>query len=140
MARPLQVYLDDHDLDRLEAWARERGWTKSQAIRVAVRALTRRPADDPLLGLSGDIDGLPADLSANFQRYLDETFVAESPAPLPHQPPPLRQACSSIAAPGSRAAAGATNIMPRRTDCFETRSRVASRSSRPASSSPRPIA
>ena len=81
MAKPLQVYLDDYDLDRLEAWARERGWTKSQAIRVAVRALTRKPADDPLLGLSGDIDGLPADLSANFQRYLDETFVAESPAP-----------------------------------------------------------
>ena len=59
----------------------ERGWTKSQAIRVAVRALTRKPADDPLLGLSGDIDGLPADLSASFQRYLDETFVAETPAP-----------------------------------------------------------
>ena len=81
MARPLQVYLDDKDLERLEAWALERGWTKSQAIRVAVRALTRRPADDPLLGLSGDIDGLPADLSASFQRYLDETFVAETPAP-----------------------------------------------------------
>jgi hypothetical protein len=81
MARPLQVYLDDKDLERLEAWARERGWTKSQAIRAAVRALTRKPVDDPLLGLSGDIDGLPADLSANFQRYLDETFVAESPAP-----------------------------------------------------------
>ena len=80
MAKPLQVYLDDHDLGRLEAWARERGWTKSQAIRVAVRALTRKPADDPLLGLSGDIDGLPPDLSASFQRYLDETFVAESPA------------------------------------------------------------
>jgi hypothetical protein len=81
MARPLQVYLDDADLDRLEAWARERGWTKSQAIRAAVRALTRRPADDPLLELSGDIDGLPADLSARFHQYLDETFVAESPAP-----------------------------------------------------------
>ena len=81
MARPLQVYLDDKDLERLEAWARERGWTKSQAIRVAVRALTRKPADDPLLGLSGDIDSLPADLSASFQRYLDETFVAETPAP-----------------------------------------------------------
>jgi hypothetical protein len=81
MTRPLQVYLDDADLDRLEAWARERGWTKSQAIRAAVRALTRRPADDPLLELSGDIDGLPADLSASFQRYLNETFVAESPAP-----------------------------------------------------------
>jgi hypothetical protein len=64
MARPLQVYLDERDLDQLNAWARERGWTKSQAIRVAVRALTRRPADDPLLELSGDIDGLPAGLSA----------------------------------------------------------------------------
>jgi hypothetical protein len=81
MPRPLQVFLDDADLDRLDAWARERGWTKSQAIRVAVRALTRKPADDPLLELSGDIDGLPPDLSANFRRYLDETFVAESPAP-----------------------------------------------------------
>jgi hypothetical protein len=81
MARPLQVYLDDADLDRLETWARERGWTKSQAIRAAVRALTRKPADDPLLELSGDIDGLPPDLSANFQRYLNETFVAESPPP-----------------------------------------------------------
>ena len=81
MTRPLQVYLDERDLERLEAWARERGWTKSQAIRVAVRALTRRPAEDPLLELSGDIDGLPADLSANFDRYLDETFLAEPPAP-----------------------------------------------------------
>jgi hypothetical protein len=81
MARPLQVYLDDKDLERLEAWARERGWTKSQAIRVAVRALTRKPADDPLLGLSGDIDGLPADLSSSFYLYLDETVIAETPAP-----------------------------------------------------------
>ena len=81
MSRPLQVYLDEDDLSRLEAWARERRWTKSQAIRAAVRALTRRPAEDSLLELSGDIDGLPADLSANFQRYLDETFVAEPPAP-----------------------------------------------------------
>lgn len=81
MARPLQVYLDERDLEQLEAWARERGWTKSQAIRVAVRALTRRSAQDSLLELSGDIDGLPADLSQNFHRYLDETFVAEPPAP-----------------------------------------------------------
>jgi ribbon-helix-helix CopG family protein len=81
MSRPLQVYLDEADLTRLEAWARERGWTKSQAIRVAVRALTRRPAEDPLLELSGDIDGLPADLSEAFDRYLNETFVAETRAP-----------------------------------------------------------
>ena len=81
MARPLQVYLDDRDLEHLEAWARERGWTKSQAIRAAVRALTRRPTQDPLLDLSGDIDGLPADLSENFDRYLNETFVAEPTVP-----------------------------------------------------------
>jgi hypothetical protein len=77
MSRPLQVYLDDEDLARLQAWARRRGWTKSQAVRVAIRALTRPPADDPLLGLSGDIDGLPEDLSRDFDRYLGETFVAE---------------------------------------------------------------
>ena len=81
MTRPLQVYLDERDLEQLDTWARERGWTKSQAIRVAVRALTRRPAGDPLLELSGDIDGLPGDLSTNFDRYLDETFVAEPRAP-----------------------------------------------------------
>jgi hypothetical protein len=81
MARPLQVYLDDRELDGLDAWARARGWTKSQAVRVAIRALTRSPAKDPLLELRGDIDGLPADLSANFDRYIGETYVAEPPAP-----------------------------------------------------------
>jgi hypothetical protein len=81
MTRPLQVYLDERDLEQLEAWARGRGWTKSQAIRTAVRALTRRPAEDPLLDLSGDIDGLPADLSRSFDRYLDETYVAEPLTP-----------------------------------------------------------
>jgi len=75
------VYLDDQDLERLEGWTSERGWTKSQAIRSAVRALTRCPAGDPLLDLSGDIDGLPANLSARFDRYLDATFLAEPPAP-----------------------------------------------------------
>src|SRR5207247_2367323 len=44
MMRPLQVYLDERDLKSLEAWARERGWTKSQAIRAAVRAPSRRLA------------------------------------------------------------------------------------------------
>lgn len=80
MSKPLQVYLEEEDLERLEAFARERGWTKSQAIRTAVRALTRRPAGDPVLDLSGDIDGLPPDLSREFDRYLNETFVAEPPA------------------------------------------------------------
>jgi hypothetical protein len=81
MSRPLQVYLDERDLERLETWAEERGWTKSQAIRAAVRALTRLPAKDPILELSGDIDNLPPDLSANFKRYLNETYVAEPRAP-----------------------------------------------------------
>ena len=81
MSKPIQVYLDEDDLERLEAFVRGRGWTKSQAIRVAIRALTRRPAEDPLLDLAGDIDGLPADLSEHFDRYLNETFVAEPPAP-----------------------------------------------------------
>jgi hypothetical protein len=80
MTKPLQVYLEDDDLERLEAFARERGWTKSQAIRSAVRALTRRPSSDPVLDLSGDIDALPPDLSHQFDRYLNETFVAEPPA------------------------------------------------------------
>jgi hypothetical protein len=81
MSRPLQVYLDDEDLARLDAWARTRGWTKSQAVRVAVRALTRPTVDDPLLELSGDIDGLPQDLSQNFDRHLNATFVAEPLSP-----------------------------------------------------------
>ena len=80
MTKPLQVYLDDADLERLEAFAQERGWTKSQAIRTAVRALTRRPSSDPVLELSGDIDALPSDLSREFDRYLNETFVAEPSA------------------------------------------------------------
>jgi hypothetical protein len=76
MSRPLQVYLDDRDLARLEAWSRARGWTKSQAVRVAVRALVS-PSDDPLAGLSGMLDGLPTDVAEHFDRYLNETFVAE---------------------------------------------------------------
>jgi hypothetical protein len=80
MAKPLQVYLEHDDLERLEVFARERGWTKSQAIRVAVRALTRRASPHPLLELSGDIDGLPPDMSREFDRHLNETYVAEPPA------------------------------------------------------------
>jgi len=77
MRRPLQVYLDEADLDRLEAWARERGLTKSRAIRLAVRTLTRGAAEDPVLELSGMFDGLPPDVSEHFDRYLSQTYVAE---------------------------------------------------------------
>jgi len=35
---------------------------------------TTDPLDDPILELSGDLDGLPADLSANFDRYLNATY------------------------------------------------------------------
>jgi len=77
--KPLQVYLDESDLARLDSWARERGWTKSEAIRAAVRALTRGPDEDPLLSLSGIMqDRLPPDCSERFGQYLQETFVAES--------------------------------------------------------------
>jgi hypothetical protein len=79
MKRPLQVYFEGAELDRLEAWARTRGWTKSQAIRAAVRALTTAPRQDPLLELSGIVDGLPADVSERFDHYLNATFVAERP-------------------------------------------------------------
>jgi hypothetical protein len=77
MARPVQVYLEEADLKRLESWSRARGWTKSQTVRLAIRALTQPPADDPILELSGMFEGLPSDLSENFDRYLDRTYVAE---------------------------------------------------------------
>lgn len=51
--------------------------TKSQAIRAAIRALTRGPDDDPLLSMSGTVhDRLPADCSARFDHFLQETFIA----------------------------------------------------------------
>lgn len=78
MPRPIQVYLDDADLERLERWAAERGWTKSRAIRLAVRTLTRPASSDPILELSGMFEGLPADLSENFDRHLNQTYVAEN--------------------------------------------------------------
>ena len=77
MIKPIQVYLEDEEFAQLEKWASERRWSKSQAVRVALRALTGRHGDDPLLSASGMIDGLPEDLSENFDRYLQETFVAE---------------------------------------------------------------
>jgi hypothetical protein len=81
MNRPVQVYFDQEELTRLDAWSRERGWTKSQAIRAAVRALTRPAEKDALLAGSGMIEGLPADLSARFDAYLQETFVAKATRP-----------------------------------------------------------
>ena len=73
MPRPIQVYLDETELSRLEEWARERGWTKSRAIRLAIRALVRPPAGDPILELSGMFEGLPPDVSTHFDRYLAQT-------------------------------------------------------------------
>ena len=76
-AKPLQVYLDADDLARLDTWSQARGWTKSQTIRAAIRALTQPPATDALSLMNGMIDGLPADLSMHLDRYLNATFVAE---------------------------------------------------------------
>jgi hypothetical protein len=75
MDKPLQVVLEDRDYRELSAWAEQRGWTKSQAVRVAIRALTRAREQDSLLAASGFIDGLPRDLSARFDRYLKDTYV-----------------------------------------------------------------
>ena len=76
--KPLQVYLAEDEMTRLERWSKDRGWTKSQAVRAAVRALTRDDDEDPLLSLSGMVqDMLPADASGRFDRYLQETYVAE---------------------------------------------------------------
>lgn len=82
MAHALQVYLEDADFAALDAWARERGWTLSQAVRVALKALTApSPSEerDPLLSASGMVEGLPPDLSERFDHYLGLTFVAEPP-------------------------------------------------------------
>ena len=77
MSRALQVYLEDPEFEALRAWADARGWTLSQAVRVALKALTRPQEDeDPLLSASGMIDGLPADLSRRVDDYLALTFVA----------------------------------------------------------------
>ena len=79
MSRPLQVYLDDDDLARLEAWSRNKGCTKSAVVRAAIRAFTRPSERDPLLAASGMIDGLPADGAERFDQYLNQTYVAERP-------------------------------------------------------------
>jgi len=71
---------------RAQPKASARSATKSQAVRAAIRALTREDGGEPLLRASGMIDGLPADLSARFDRYLEDTFVAEASAPYRVQP------------------------------------------------------
>ena len=77
--KPLQVYMEEDELARLDAWSRRNGMNKSQAVRVALRAITRAPAEDAVLGLSGFIQGLPRDASAAIDTYLQETFVARPP-------------------------------------------------------------
>jgi len=79
MPVPVQVYLDEHEHARLAKWSKQRGWTKSDAIRAAIRAFMRAsdPDLDPLLAGSGMIRGLPPDLSENFDRYLNETYIAK---------------------------------------------------------------
>ena len=81
MSRPLQVYLPDTDHERLETWAQKRGWSKSQAVRVAIRVLTRPADEDSLLAASGMIEGLPADLSSRVDDYLEESFAAQMDHP-----------------------------------------------------------
>jgi Arc/MetJ-type ribon-helix-helix transcriptional regulator len=83
MTRPIQVYLDEQEMAALESWSRRRGWNKSQAVRAAVRALTRSQDGngDDLLAARGMIDGLPKDLSARFDHYLEGTYVAKTPRP-----------------------------------------------------------
>ena len=78
MKRPLQVYLDEAELRRLDRWAQARGWTKSEAVRAAIGALVRGGGGDDVLALSGMVQGLPPDLSERFDLALEETFVAES--------------------------------------------------------------
>lgn len=79
MNHAMQVYLDDADYKALHAWAKARGWTLSQAVRAALRALTRPTEADPLLQASGMIEALPYDLSQRVDAYLQQTFVAEPP-------------------------------------------------------------
>ena len=79
--KPLQIYMDEAELARLGEWSRRRGMSKSQAVRAAVRAVMRSDDDDAVFGLSGSVQGLPADVSENFDRYLDQTFVAEPRVP-----------------------------------------------------------
>lgn len=92
MAHPLQVYLDDAEFRALDTWAKARGWSLSQAVRTAVKALTRTPeVEDPLLAASGMIEGLPADFSQRFDTYLNLTFMAAEPHAPYGSPQPKRR-------------------------------------------------
>lgn len=73
--------MEEDDIERLEKWARGRGWTKSDALRAAIRALTRPREDHALMAASGMIDGLPPDLSEQVDCYLEDIFVAEKKPP-----------------------------------------------------------
>ncbi|MBX7116850.1 MAG: hypothetical protein K1X64_21165 [Myxococcaceae bacterium] len=91
MSRPLQVYLDDAEFSALDTWANARGWSLSQAVRVALKALIRSgQQEDPLLAASGMIEGLPEDLSQRFDAYLMNTYVAEPPRAYRHAKPKRR--------------------------------------------------
>ncbi len=79
--KPLQVYLAEDESRRLDRWAKQRGWTKSQAVRAAIRALTSDRDEDPLLSMSGMVqEVLPEDCAEHFDRYVQETYVAEEKA------------------------------------------------------------
>jgi hypothetical protein len=81
MNKPVQVYMSPREIARLDGWAKARGWTKSQAVRLAVRALTGDAREDPLVRASGMLEGLPRDLSEHVDRYLGETFVVSRKKP-----------------------------------------------------------
>jgi hypothetical protein len=49
MNKPPQIYMNDQELKFLDSWARKRGWTKSHAVRMAIRALTKACEEYPLL-------------------------------------------------------------------------------------------
>lgn len=85
--KPLQVMVPEDELERLEDWSRRRGWTKSQTIRFAIRALT---GDAGILGASGMIEGLPADLSARVDTYLADA-QAVTPSRRPRRAKRLRR-------------------------------------------------
>jgi hypothetical protein len=91
MPHALQVYLDDADFESVEAWANARGWTLSQTVRVALKALTRAgETSDPLLAASGMIEGLPPDLSQSVDLYLNLSYAAEPLARYDEEKPKRR--------------------------------------------------